>query len=1039
MKSLYRVLASLLLLAAAAPAQAGGAVVPATNLTAIGLDKKITVHFTPAVSQGCGEITNYQYSTDPNGTSFTVMAPAQVTSPISFTRESVGTNPTLTNNQQYSVRLRPVLSICDGAISAPVTVAPTACAFETTSTTPRTCVIPAGATNIVVTAVGGGGGGGGAATNQSTNLPKGGTGGSGAAVQLANPEALGKLPATVSVVVGGGGGRGFENNGGGGGGGGASSITVTGPSASTFFIAGGGGGGSGGIHFGTRNDGSHGGNAGLLADSGKGSNGGGGIRGGAGGDQGVGGAAGASIQTGGILLAPAAGSSNNGGQAGGSDPSGPQAGGLGNGNGGRGAGSGGGQFTGGGGGGGGFGGGGGGGNGNGAASATPPRESGAGGGGGSQLPAGTVILNLPANGGLGSNPEGVLASSTNGGNGLVSVSYVVTTAPGACGTANGVPTSGAPTNLCATGDAGTVNSSGGQWTWMCNGTDTPATNVSCSAPFQAQSITLNANPTSMAIDGTSTVTASSTSGLLPVVTSTTTSVCSLAPFAGAPGATTMTATGVAAGTCTVKANVAASANNCTSCFQAATEASASITVTKKPQTITFGAAPTLVVGGMGTLSAQASSMLAVTYAANGMQSACSVSGSTVTGLSAGQCSVVANQAGNGTFAAAEQVIQTFTIGQGSQAITGFTATPASLSFGGGTATLSATGGASGQAVTFGAESEVCTVSGTTVTPTGVGTCTVFAKQAGNANYTAAAPVMLNITVAKGSQTLTFGTAPSGVTVDGTGNVIVSSSADLEVTLQSDTPNVCTVNSSKLKKDIVVKGGATVTGVALGTCTVRAIQLGNTLYNAAPQVTQSFAIADNSGIPPSVQDQVPNASGTGIGDGNGDGIQDSLQDNVISLPSVGSGPYLTLVGPAGMPLSNVSSVATPEDFPGDSTAPFAGVAFTVNSVPMGGTVRVEVFFPYNTAINGALKRNVVSGEFERMPNATVRQIGTVKTAVSFDLVDGGPYDADGTINGSIQDPVFPAIVPGSATIKGGGALGGLLLLPLMLVALRRARR
>jgi len=41
--------------------------------------------------------------------------------------------------------------------------------------------------------------------------------------------------------------------------------------------------------------------------------------------------------------------------------------------------------------------------------------------------------------------------------------------------------------------------------------------------------------------------------------------------------------------------------------------------------------------------------------------ACTVSGSTVTGVAAGSCTVAANQAGNASYAAAAQVTQTFAV------------------------------------------------------------------------------------------------------------------------------------------------------------------------------------------------------------------------------------------------------------------------------------------------------------------------------------------------------------------------------------------
>ena len=78
------------------------------------------------------------------------------------------------------------------------------------------------------------------------------------------------------------------------------------------------------------------------------------------------------------------------------------------------------------------------------------------------------------------------------------------------------------------------------------------------------------------------------------------------------------------------------------------------------QTIAFGSAPTVVVGGTGTVSATASSGLPVTFSSL-TTPICTLSGSTVTGIAAGICTIAANQAGNSTYAAAPQVMQSFSV------------------------------------------------------------------------------------------------------------------------------------------------------------------------------------------------------------------------------------------------------------------------------------------------------------------------------------------------------------------------------------------
>ncbi len=84
-------------------------------------------------------------------------------------------------------------------------------------------------------------------------------------------------------------------------------------------------------------------------------------------------------------------------------------------------------------------------------------------------------------------------------------------------------------------------------------------------------------------------------------------------------------------------------------------------VTQVPQTITFGALSTVTLPASAfALTATASSGLTVSFAST-TSSACTVSGTTVTPLAAGTCSITASQAGNANYLAATSVTQSFTI------------------------------------------------------------------------------------------------------------------------------------------------------------------------------------------------------------------------------------------------------------------------------------------------------------------------------------------------------------------------------------------
>jgi hypothetical protein len=94
----------------------------------------------------------------------------------------------------------------------------------------------------------------------------------------------------------------------------------------------------------------------------------------------------------------------------------------------------------------------------------------------------------------------------------------------------------------------------------------------------------------------------------------------------------------------------------------------------------------------------------------------------------------------------------FAVSPAPQTIT-FTSTPPSPAYYGETYTVAATS-TSGLPVTFGpAAMSVCTVSGDTVTLTGVGTCTVVATQGGNADYLPATPQSQGIDVLQAPTTL----------------------------------------------------------------------------------------------------------------------------------------------------------------------------------------------------------------------------------------------------------------------------------------------
>jgi hypothetical protein len=352
-----------------------------------------------------------------------------------------------------------------------------------------------------------------------------------------------------------------------------------------------------------------------------------------------------------------------------------------------------------------------------------------------------------------------------------------------------------------------------------------------------QSITFtSATPSGATVGGsTYTVAATATSGL----------AVSFSIDASSAGVCTIsgsTVSFVGAGTCTIDANQAGNG-----AYQAAPQVQQSFAVTLASQTISFTSSPpggADVGGPTYTVSATASSGLAVTFTiAAGSAGVCTISGSVVSFVGAGTCTIDANQAGNGTYQAASQVQQSFTVTAppppSTQSISFTSTPPAAAAIGGAAYTVSASA-SSGLAVTFTIDASsagVCTISGTTVSFVGAGSCTIDANQAGNGSYQAAPQVQQSFVVGLASQTISFTSSPPGGADVGGAPYTVSATASsglaVTFTIAAASAGVCTIS------------GSTVSFVGAGTCTINANQAGNGTYQAAPQVQQSFTVT----VPP----------------------------------------------------------------------------------------------------------------------------------------------------------------------------------------------
>jgi len=283
---------------------------------------------------------------------------------------------------------------------------------------------------------------------------------------------------------------------------------------------------------------------------------------------------------------------------------------------------------------------------------------------------------------------------------------------------------------------------------------------------------------------------------------------------------------VSAGTATITASQAGDIN-----YNAATPVSQPLTVSKKNQTITFGALPARTYGDAPfQLAATADSGLTVIYTSSD-ENVATISGTTVTIVSAGTATITASQAGDNIYNAAIPVSQPLMVSKKNQTVT-FGALPA-RTYGDAPFDLTATSD-SGLTVTYtSSDVNVATISGTTVTIMNAGTATITASQAGSGNYAAAAPVPQLLTVNQLEQTITFSALPAKTYGNVPFTLSATATSGLPVTFSSSNPAVATVN------------GTTVTIVGAGTTTITASQAGTANYLAAVNVQQPLIVAQAS--------------------------------------------------------------------------------------------------------------------------------------------------------------------------------------------------
>ncbi|WP_407829168.1 fibronectin type III domain-containing protein [Shewanella algae] len=433
---------------------------------------------------------------------------------------------------------------------------------------------------------------------------------------------------------------------------------------------------------------------------------------------------------------------------------------------------------------------------------------------------------------------------------------------------------GTTPTLAATASSGLTpvfsSSTTGVCTITASGTLTFVTTGNCSidadqagdssynaAPTVTQSFTVNAvvpgAPTSVnavASDASATVSFSAPASTGGAAISSYTVTSSPGGFTASGTASPLTVSGLSNGT---NYSFIVSASNIAGTGPAS---SPSNTVTPKAnQTISFNNPGAQSFGTTPTLAATASSGLTPVFSST-TTGVCTITASgTLTFVTTGNCSIDADQAGDGSYNAAPTVTQSFTVNAvvpGAPTSVNAVASDASA-----TVSFSApasTGGAAISSYTVTSSPGGFTASGTasplTVSGLSNGTNYSFIVSASNIAGTGPASSPSNTVTPKANQSISFSN-PGAQSFGTTPTLTATASSGLTPVFSSNSTGVCTITTT-----------GTLSFVSAGSCSINADQAGDSGYNAAPTVTQSFTVnAVVPGAPMSVSAVAADASAT----------------------------------------------------------------------------------------------------------------------------------------------------------------------------------
>lgn len=175
--------------------------------------------------------------------------------------------------------------------------------------------------------------------------------------------------------------------------------------------------------------------------------------------------------------------------------------------------------------------------------------------------------------------------------------------------------------------------------------------------------------------------------------------------------------------------------------------------------------------------------------------------------------------------------------------------------------------------------------------------------------------------------------------------------------------------------------------------------------------------DGDGIDATVENSAPNG-----GDANNDGTQDGTQANVSSFVNSVTTKYTSIAADNGCVLSDVQSQASAAVAADESFSYPTGL---INFKATCASTQVKIYF-YDPPEGDFVLRKYINGQYQDVSGASIVRTtiaGQPVVVATYTITDGGALDADGTVNGTIVDPVGLGVAANLGSSSSAGETSG----------------